>query len=401
MKTRRICLAAALVALLCAPLYAATASDRDAFNVTLFVRQSYSSRIMPSDRLALQRQEIEQSKALEKAFDSDPYLVALKGWGSFNVYDAGSPSQLARFSSYKVTSLPTLVITTPRDSDKWDYCYVYRSTGFDGDAADLSSRVVEALRQFGIANSTDAAGQCPDGTCPTQQQGSVPNIINFDDLVKPQVLPQLIPPLPNLGVLPALPVEPLIAVVVDPNSLGEELQVKALELLATKLRDKFPEAKSAKVRVVRLGSEEAKAYSVDENQTPALVLSAGGVEIVRVTNLGMDVLKGVLHLQPEGEEPVKPTVELLPTPTVDGQDGTSTIGKKVASLIDSVTGTHWGTIALAVIAVVLLYWRTRRAAGTVVNGSFVALAKGAIASVRAGGSFVRGPAEAKSEEPKA
>lgn len=335
------------------------------------------------------------SRRLENAIVSDPSLRAVAQWANVNTYRWSEPAQRERFQAYGILddagrpSLPTLVINPPYGSQTWPYAIAARQSGFGsepGAGRALAQFIIASVKGFCLRQNRAA---CPGPWCPVRpnvvEPDIEPNVLPFE---LPDLLPKL-PTIPPVDVVPgdtagsgAFPAYPQIAVVVDPQGIGEELTAKGLELLAAEVARKFPEAAGAKVVMIRLGTPEAKPYDLLPDETPAVFVTNEGRKKGFLTRGLVNMMRSHLNLpvptqQPTETDRLASTVQELAQATqqaIAGQQpaaaGEQSSGWSLGAIGAAVGGSSLLT-GLAIGLVVLVVWRTRKgtaaAAGTAIG----------------------------------
>jgi thioredoxin-related protein len=249
------------------------ADDRNKFFVTLFTSPNCLA-----------------CTELKQAFETDPWLKNLKEWSHFNVYDASNRSQDFRRKMFSVQSYPTIVIQSPNTYKYGAGIVILRETGFDGDANELSKRAVNAL-----------------GTFLKRKQIPCPLPVNPKP-VTPNVLPQVpfLPLIPNIPpvqpdeeddaeeeneseqpeVHSEIPKYPEIVLIVDPDSIGEEVQVAILKRVVARIQKRL--GNDVKMRVADF--VEKNPYQIQRDQTPAIIYSKDHRIVAHLSGGLLDVL---------------------------------------------------------------------------------------------------------------
>jgi len=209
---------------------------------------------------------------LKRDFEADPNLAALKAWANWHEYNWQETSQRHRFTAYKVTTFPTLVIVPPRGSTQYPYTYVERMSGYNGDRAGLFQRLAEKLRAFcqRFRPQRDPL-PIPDGP-PGPLPDTRPVVSTPIPDLPIRIVPEPASPAP--GPAPATYPEYAEAVlIVDPEGLDEQLKVGQAERLIARFAARS--GLELKTRVLNY-ADAAGLYPVNRNDTPAVCVTKGG-----------------------------------------------------------------------------------------------------------------------------
>lgn len=229
---------------------------------------------------------------LKQDLKQNPSLKIIADWCHFNVYSLESKSQQFRFSRFKVTRYPLLVLYPPKRSPNYPFVYVDRMSGYNGDANGLAKRLIEKIKAFVNRYIRPNPPVFPRPTPVPTPRPYIPD------------LSPLIPDVPDLIPLPAPTPDtavgeyaeyPEVILIVDPEGLGEKLKARAAEKMIQKLREKYD--LRLKIRTVKWKDVGDLYPFVRRADTPAIVVTrnkrlAGFLSIGVLTAMHGEELEG-------------------------------------------------------------------------------------------------------------
>jgi len=121
-------------------------------------------------------------------FSTDANLKAIAEWADLWIYTPDQSSQQFRYKEYEVKQYPTIVLTTPPNTKRFEYVQVFRQEGYDGKPDVLAEKIVAAIKLFDAKVSRPHPRPSvpePKPTPTPDVKPLIPQLPNFPPEVKP------------------------------------------------------------------------------------------------------------------------------------------------------------------------------------------------------------------------